>query len=108
MATGHESSATSALPVWSVIARGFLTRLLYGCVGFFLVLLVRPDFLGQNLHLLVGAVATYLLVCLVGGASDAFVGEGPKEPSLPKGTTKDILFLVLLVLVLIALWQGRW
>lgn len=107
MATGFASSGTSALFIAKTVTWGFVTRLLYGFLGFLLVVLVRPDFLGQNLHQLVMTVAIYLVVCLGGGASDAFVGREPRRPSLPKGTTRDILVLVLLVLILISLWLGR-
>jgi len=106
MATGFASSKTSALSIGKTVAWGFLTRLLYGYLGFLLVLLIRPDFLGQDLHMLAIPVAIYLGVCLLGGATDAYLGEGPKEPSLPKGTTKDVLVLVLLVLILMALRLG--
>jgi hypothetical protein len=107
MAIGNESFETPTWTAWTAFARGFLIRMLYGSPGVLFVVLIRPDFLGENLHLLVAAIAAYLLVCLAGGAADATVGRTTSRLSLPMGRALTISSLVLLVMSLVLLWQGR-
>jgi hypothetical protein len=102
-----DASGASAVTGRSAFTRGFLVRLAYGSLGILAVILVRPDFLGEDLHLLVWGVGAYLLVCLAGGVLDAAAGKPRRLQLLPKARAVDGLWLVLFVVVLFLLWQGR-
>jgi len=107
MGSEGEASTASGAPARDALLRGFLIRLLYGTLGVAVVVVIRPDFLGQNLHLLVGTAAAYLLVCLAGAAFDASGTKGSRMPSPPKASAARALSLAAFATAILLLWLSR-
>lgn len=84
--------------------KGFLLRLVYGSLALPLLVLIRPDFLGENRIALIGGCAFYLIICIAGGIYDASTRQTRilrlfERPGLGS--------IVGLVIILLALWLNR-
>jgi len=100
----------SPISAGNAFVRGFLIRLLHGTVGILIVLLLRPDLLGEKRHILLGSIVFYLLVCIAGGAYDAATRKTRRvrlfQNQKPRVVSFWLLAVVLIVL-LISLYLGR-
>jgi len=106
MAFERQPAEASAAAAGRTVVRGLLVRMAYGAIGFGAVMLIRPDFLGKNQHLLVSSIAAYLLVCLAGGIVDATGKTASDLRWLPRQGTARVLSGLAVVVALVVLWLG--